>query len=208
MFPTKTRLRNTRMFLCPRKCRCWIRVRLFFPSGFASKTNFLHLGSAGTEPVHLFRRLSLQKKKNQRNSKNISYTVVFTIKKHGRRDLDSSRSQLKCKSEGNIGCLQWKEVVWSIFWVFILAFICEGWWCLHRVTESKYILLYTHILDAPFFHKCTSSENPSRNISPQDNKNFCKMHSFIKTFHVANDSQDFSPLRVAILPCTQIIKRM
>lgn len=36
----KIRPRNTRIFLCPGKCGCWIRVRLPFSSGFDSKTNF------------------------------------------------------------------------------------------------------------------------------------------------------------------------
>lgn len=103
MFPTKIRPRNTRMFLCPGKCGCWRRVRLLFPSGFDFKANFSYIWDLQAQ--------CLSEEKSKRNSKSMSYYIVFTFKEYGMgsfyRFIQKS-STLWCKKKEKIIYFQWK----------------------------------------------------------------------------------------------------
>lgn len=70
----KIRPRNTRMFLCPGKCGCWIRVRLPFSSGFDSKTNFSYTWDLQAQSLYI---LSEQSPYRRKRSKERVRTLVI-----------------------------------------------------------------------------------------------------------------------------------
>lgn len=86
MLSVKIRPRNTRMFLCPGKCGCWVRVRLPFSSGFDSKTNFSYTWDLQAQSLCILSEKSPYRRK--RGKETVRTSVIL------------QRSHLKNMEEG------------------------------------------------------------------------------------------------------------